>query len=166
MPGESKSGHPRYGGDSIYWMAMRRNRSRTHLARRPSRIEASRRQVMADWYGPERAAGEIRARDVPARSVGEVIPELFRELRKHEDLTVASLQNAWPRICGGELARQTWPVALRNHCLVIEVRDPGWMYSLANFQKQDILGAVQSCAGDRVRDVSFIPAGRRSPGVH
>jgi len=167
MTDEQQQGRASDAEKSRFWMQMRRNRTKTRFARRPSPQEAARREVMRDWYGDDRAAGEIRARERPACPVGEVVSAVFRELHRYEDLTVASLQNTWSTICGGELARQTWPVALRgNRCLVIEVRDPGWLYSLANYQKQDILGAVQSSVGEQVRDVAFIPAGRRRPEAH
>ncbi len=158
----------RNGGDTPrndpYWMDRSRKTGPRKLPpKRPKTLDRRRAEIMRDWFG-DRAAREILTHRHPARSIGGVVEEVLGKYLRAPDLTLVKLQQAWKEAVGPAVAAQSLPVRLDQKVLWIEVANEAWRYNLERLLREEILQAVQRIAGnDNIRDVRFVPAGRRRP---
>jgi len=148
-----------------YWLDRAERRNRTHFARRPSLRERSREQVLRDWFGEERATGEILAHQSPAVHIAGPLDSALTRLGLRRPVDLERLRDDWAEIVGADLAHYCQPVALHGTCLDVEVVDAAWLYELRTMHSREIQARVERASEGRVNTVRFAPHGRRyNPG--
>jgi len=89
------------------------------------------------------------------RPLHELIGQVFREHRRQEHLTLATLQLHWAELVGPGFAGRTWPTRLQQGQLWITAPDSSWAYQL-QFLKQELLAAIRTgLPAFPVRDLRF-----------
>ena len=144
------------------WMDRTDRRRFTHEARGPSRTEARREAAMADWYGEERAAGEMAARRSAARPVAAILDEALRAIGLADARHLDQVLGLWPALVGVDVARRTRPMAYRGGVLTVEVASASWLYVLDNDHRERIRDRVREATAGAVVEVRFIPPGRQA----
>jgi len=142
-------------------MDRRDHRQRTHFGRGPSRAEALRERLLQDWYGEEQGRLESVEHQRGAVRAGEVLAHVFKRFGIKVNLELADLQAAWTKVVGPDIARQTFPYAVHNGTVQIEVPDPTWRYVLETTRKKAILEAVRTHSKGQITGLRLVPAGRR-----
>ncbi len=79
----------------------------------------------------------------PPRPLHELLGQVFREHRRQEHLTLATLQQHWAELVGPGFAERTWPTRLQQGLLWITAPDSSWAYQL-QFLKQELLAAIRT----------------------
>lgn len=77
------------------------------------------------------------------RPLHELLGQVFREHRRQDHLTLATLQQHWAELVGPGFAGRTWPSRLQQGLLWITAPDSSWAYQL-QFLKQELLGAIRT----------------------
>ena len=77
------------------------------------------------------------------RPLHELLGRVFREHRREEHLTLATLQQHWAELVGPGFAGRTWPARLQQGTLWIAAPDSSWAYQL-QFLKQELLAAIRT----------------------
>ena len=77
------------------------------------------------------------------RPLQDLVGQVFREHRRQEHVTLATLQQRWAELVGPGLAERTWPTRLQQGRLWIAAPDSSWAYQL-QFLKQEILGSLRA----------------------
>ena len=77
------------------------------------------------------------------RPLHDLAGAVFREHRREDHVTLASLQRQWAALVGPGLAERTWPSRLQRGLLWITAPDSSWAYQL-QFLKQELLGSLRA----------------------
>lgn len=125
----------------------------------PPRAYGKRRtrfNLLAQWYGDERAAVEMAAHTCQPEAISDVIDKVLLEPGKRNNLNViAGLQTQWKQLVGGCFAAYTSPKTLRDGKLVIEVKHSALIAELSP-SKDLFISAVNKIAGDVCSEVVFV----------
>lgn len=99
---------------------------------RGSELRKRRRRfdLLASWYGPERAEREMSAHTMQPRSIGSLVESVLVGVRRPENGLLIGIRSRWPEIMGGQFARFTEPVALRNGVMTLKVRHSALLQEL------------------------------------
>lgn len=117
---------------------------------------------MADWYGEERAAGEIAAHRSSARPVAEILDEALRDIGLADAQLLDQLLGLWPSLVGADVARRTRPMAFRHRVLTVEVASAAWLYVLDSEHRERVRDRVREATAGAVVEVRFVPPGRQA----
>ena len=117
--------------------------------------------LLASWYGAERAAVEISTHTFQPAAIKDLINEVMLEPGKRNNTNViAGLQAQWKQLVGGCFAAYTAPKSLRDGKLVIEVRHSALIAELSP-SKDLFIKAVNKLSENLCSDVVFITGGKR-----
>jgi predicted nucleic acid-binding Zn ribbon protein len=97
----------------------------------------------------EREKGE-KARPEP---VGSVIREALGQAAMSEGVALGRLVRRWEEVVGGDLARETMPVALRQGTLVVAASTGAWAAQVRFLASELGRQADRMLGGSRVRSV-------------
>lgn len=130
-------------------------------ARLAQKQTKSREGVLKDWYGNKLATNEIAAHRFNEKKLGEIIPNLVKDLGIEEEGIYAVVFSNWPEIAGKELMRRLFPVAVKGRCLHIETYDSATMYHMQqSFLKNTLLKKVKEVTDNKITEIRFVPRGR------
>jgi predicted nucleic acid-binding Zn ribbon protein len=108
--------------------------------------------VLSEWRGLPQAM----PRPDRARPLGELVPEVLKNLGLGSRLDEAQVLGAWREIVGDFLAQHSEPARLRDGILFVRVLQPTVHYELDRVWKQEILRKMKERFGARVvRGVRF-----------
>lgn len=79
-------------------------------------------QLLADWYGEERAQSEVAAHTSKPRALGEVLKEVSSELLSSDAADFAKLEMQWEAVAGKTVAKLTKVIGCTDHVVVLGVR--------------------------------------------
>lgn len=79
--------------------------------------------LLEEWYGEDFAVTEFAApQHTPrARPIGELLPEVLKEVKAPEAGKLLRLRNIWPEVIGPAFARYVFPGFFRGDDLYVEV---------------------------------------------
>ena len=99
---------------------------------RGSELRKRRRRfdLLASWYGAERAEREMAAHTIQPRSIGPLVESVLAGVRRPENGLLIRIRSRWPEIMGDQFARFTEPVALRNGVMTLKVRHSALLQEL------------------------------------
>ena len=87
-----------------------------------SGLRRQRYQMLAAWYGNERAEREMSAHTAEPELIGKLLDAELGNIRRPENGTVIKLRSQWPQIVGAMFARFTEAESLRNGVLTLKVK--------------------------------------------
>ncbi len=121
----------------------------------------TRYNLLAQWYGEERASVEIAAHTSQPEVICDIIDKVLLEPGKRNNMNViAGLQAQWKELVGGCFAAYTAPQALRDGKLIIEVKHSALIAELAP-SRDLFISAVRKIAGDICSEVVFTISSNR-----
>lgn len=119
--------------------------------RRPS----ARQRVLAQWRGVDLTPVEI-ARTVRARSAGEVMPQVLKELRIDRRQAEAEVVRVWNNLIDPNIVAHAQPTGIRNGTLFVTVDSSAWLSEIVRYRRKEILIRLQYAFGrDFIQRISF-----------
>jgi len=76
------------------------------------------------------------------KKVGDILPEVFRDLGLEEKLEEVELARLWADVVGDRIAAVSRPGRVRDGVLLVEVDTSSWMQELS-FRKRQIMDLVR-----------------------
>ena len=117
--------------------------------------------LLASWYGDERAAVEISTHTFQPSAIKDLVQDVMLEPGKRNNTNIiAELQAQWKELVGGCFAAYTAPESLRDGKLVIKVRHSALIAELAP-SKDLFIKAVNKLSENLCSEVIFTIGGRR-----
>lgn len=144
--------------DNSHWL-HRRDYRQTYRHGRPSAMEKSREDTLADWVGEERRAAVFADLRPEPPKLAKLVQDVCDSLQDPAVVLLGKIQAAWPELVGASIASQSRPSRIWRGCLHIEVSSPSWRYVLASQHRATILERVRAFANGALTDVNFAPPG-------
>ena len=119
--------------------------------------------LMRDWYG-DGAEAEGASMDFLPRTqnISDVMNRVSKKLFPAYLMNLQRVQREWASIAGERAAAFSCPSFLADGVLNIEVSHPAYRSALESASvRAAILSKVCAICGDSVRELRFIPGGRR-----
>ncbi|MBE6362272.1 MAG: DUF721 domain-containing protein [Lentisphaerae bacterium] len=117
--------------------------------------------LLASWYGSERAAVEISSHTCQPVAIKNLVNEVMLEPgRRNNSNIIAGLQSQWKQLVGGCFAAYTAPKSLRDGKLTIEVRHSALIAELSP-SKDLFIKAVNKLSENLCTEVVFIIGSKR-----
>ena len=124
----------------------------------PARSYGKRRirhNLLALWYGNERADVEIAAHTCQPEPIADIIDKVLLEPNQRNNINViAGLQTHWKELVGGCFSAYTAPKSLRDGKLTVEVKHSALIAELSP-SKDLFIAAVNKISGNICSDVLF-----------
>lgn len=122
--------------------------------RGPGKVGA-RERVLTQWHGINLAPLE-KARKVPGRPVGDLIPKLFSELRIENRRAEAEVVKVWNSLLDPEIVAHAQPTGLRRGTLFVNVDSSVWLSEIVRYRQREILERLRHSFGrELIRKISF-----------
>ncbi len=129
--------------------------------RHTNRKNFAREELLKQWYGKQLGVNEIAAHRFNEKTLGELIPNLVKDLGIEEEGVYAIIFSNWPDLVGKELQRRLFPVAVKKDCLHVETSDSATLYHMQqSFLKKTLLEKVTALTEGKITKIRFVPCGR------
>ena len=117
--------------------------------------------LLASWYGEERAAVEISTHTFQPMAIKDLVQEVMLEPGRGNNANIiAGLQAQWKELVGGCFAAYTAPKSLRDGKLTIEVKHSALIAELSP-SKDLFIKAVNKLSENLCSEVVFTIGGKR-----
>ena len=115
----------------------------------------ARAKILAQWRGVDYAPLE-KARATPARSVGEVLPALLKDLRMDARQGEAEIVKVWNSLIDPVVTAHAQPANLHKGTLFVNVDTSVWLAEIVRYRRKEILDRLQHSFGKTVvQKISF-----------
>jgi predicted nucleic acid-binding Zn ribbon protein len=115
----------------------------------------ARAKVLAQWRGVDYAPLE-KARATPARSAGEVLPALLKDLRMEARQGEAEIIKVWNSLLDPVVTAHAQPANLHKGTLFVNVDSSVWLAEIVRYRRKEILERLQNSFGKSVvQKISF-----------
>jgi predicted nucleic acid-binding Zn ribbon protein len=115
----------------------------------------AREQVLAQWRGVDLAPLE-QARRIRARSMGDVMPGVLKEMRLDRRRTEAEVLKVWGNLIEPEIVAHAQPTGLHKGTLFVTVDSSVWLSEIVRYRRKEILNRLQHSFGrDLITRISF-----------
>lgn len=116
---------------------------------------AARSKVLAQWRGVDYAPLEA-ARATPARTAGQVLPSLLKELRLEARQADAEIVKVWNSLIDPAVTAHAQPANLHKGTLFVNVDNNAWLSEIVRYRRKEILDRLQNSFGKTViQKISF-----------
>ena len=116
---------------------------------------AARARVLAQWRGVDYAPLE-KARATPARSAGDVLPGLIKDLKLDARQAEAEIVKVWNSLLDPVVTAHAQPANLHKGTLFVNVDSSAWLSVIVRYRRKEILDRLQHSFGRSViRKISF-----------
>lgn len=110
-----------------------------------------RHALISQWRGVE----STPLIDLPAKSVGNVLDKVVKELGLSDRMQLEEVTAAWRQAAGDFIARQAMPDSCARGVLTVKVTQPSVHYAL-NMEKARLLEKLnQSLGRGRIKEIRF-----------
>lgn len=117
--------------------------------------------LLAEWYGPDRAAVEIAAHTRQPAAIGGAVDEILNAAVNHGAGVLVKLRSRWTEVVGATLAAYSSPGRFQDGEFTLEVRHSALIPEL-NCSVDLIKDAVNRIiAPDQCRKICFVVSGSR-----
>ena len=122
----------------------------------PKRKNSSARaKILAQWRGVDYAPLE-KARATPARSAGDVLPALLKELRLDARQADAEIIKVWNSLIDPAVTAHAQPANLHKGTLFVDVDNSAWLSEIVRYRRREILDRLQNSFGKTtIQKISF-----------
>jgi predicted nucleic acid-binding Zn ribbon protein len=116
---------------------------------------SARAKILAQWRGVDYAPLE-KARATSARSVGEVLPALLKELRLDARQADAEIIKVWNSLIDPAVTAHAQPANLNKGTLFVNVDSNAWLSEIVRYRRREILDRLQNSFGKTtIQKISF-----------
>ena len=120
----------------------------------PGKISA-RQRVLAQWRGVDLAPLES-ARKVPARSAGDVLQRVLKDLRMDARHAEAEIVKVWNSLLDPNIVAHAQPAGLHKGTLFVNVDSNVWLAEIVRYRRKEILDRLHYSFGKNlIRKISF-----------
>jgi predicted nucleic acid-binding Zn ribbon protein len=115
---------------------------------------SNRQRVLAQWRGVDLtslAAGPGRA-----RRVGEVLPQVAKDLRLDQRRAEAEMVKVWNSMMDPDVVAHAQPAGLHKGTLFVNVDSSVWLSEIVRYRRKEILNRLRYSFGpELIRRISF-----------
>ena len=116
---------------------------------------SARQRVLAQWRGVDFAPLE-KARAVPARKAGDVLPNVLKDLRIEARQAEAELVKVWNSLIDPNIVAHAQPANLRKGTLFVNVDSSVWLSEIVRYRRKEILDRLQHSFGkNMIQKISY-----------
>ena len=117
--------------------------------------------LLEEWYGGDFAVTEFAApQHTPrARSVGELLPDVLKEVKAPEAGKLLRLRSIWPEVIGPAFARYVFPGFFRGDDLYVEVSHSALILELQPITEKIRLEINKKLGADFCAKVTLVCSG-------
>jgi predicted nucleic acid-binding Zn ribbon protein len=120
----------------------------------PGRASAKQR-VLAAWRGVDLAPLE-KARTSAAKTPGQVMPRVLKDLRMDSRRAEAEIVKVWNNLIDPTITAHAQPVGIRKGTLFVTVDSSVWLSEIVRYRRKEILDRLQHSFGrEFVAKISF-----------
>jgi hypothetical protein len=120
----------------------------------PKKI-STRQRVLAQWRGVDLTPLET-ARAISARRAGDVLPNVFSDLRLDTRRAEAEVVKVWNSLLDPNIVAHAQPVGLRKGTLFVNVDSNVWLAEIVRYRRREILDRLQHSFGKNlIQRISF-----------
>ena len=117
--------------------------------------------ILKDWYGDDFGGHEVAAYLPDLVHIKEELDIVLNGALGPQEYKLLDLKKNWENLVGGQVAKVSEPVSIKNKVLTIEVKNSIWLMELKNFHKPLVEEKVKSfCGNDFCSVISFVPIGK------
>jgi hypothetical protein len=117
--------------------------------------QAARAKVLAQWRGVDYGPLE-KARATPARPAGDVLPEVFKDLRIESRRSDAEIVKVWNSLIDPAITAHAQPANLHKGTLFVNVDNNVWLSEIVRYRRKEILDRLQHSFGrTMIQKISF-----------
>jgi Dna[CI] antecedent, DciA len=115
----------------------------------------ARAQVLAQWRGVDYAPLE-KARATPAKTVGEFLPAVMKDLRIESRQADVEIVKVWNALIDPAVTAHAQPANLHKGTLFVNVDSNVWLSEIVRYRRKEILDRLQNSFGKSVvQKISF-----------
>ena len=107
---------------------------------------SAKQRVLAQWRGIDLAPAE-KARAFRAKSAGDVMPAIFKELRMDKRQSEAEVVKVWNKLLDPTITAHAQPTGVRKGTLFVNVDSNVWLSEIVRYRRKEILDRLQHCFG-------------------
>ncbi len=123
--------------------------------KRKSAVVRARSRVLTQWRGVDYGPLEM-ARATPARSVGDLLPALLKDLRLDTRRAEAEVVKVWNDLLDPAITAHAQPANLYRGTLFVNVDNSAWLNEIVRYRRKEILERLQHSFGPSVvQKISF-----------
>jgi predicted nucleic acid-binding Zn ribbon protein len=116
---------------------------------------SARQKVLAQWRGVDLTPLET-ARAVRARVVGDLLPQVAKELRMDTRRAEAEIVKVWNSLLDPNVTAHAQPTGLRKGTLFVNVDSSVWLSEIVRYRRKEILDRLQHGFGKNlIQRISF-----------
>lgn len=110
---------------------------------------SARTRVLAQWRGVDVTPLE-KARQTPAKTVGELLPKLLRDLKLDARRDDAEIVKVWNALIDPAVTAHAQPANLNKGTLFVNVDSSVWLAEIIRYRRKEILERLQNSFGRTV----------------
>jgi predicted nucleic acid-binding Zn ribbon protein len=116
---------------------------------------SARQRALAAWRGMDLSPAET-ARQVRAKSAGDVLPRVLADLRIDSRRAEAEIVKVWNSLIDPNIVAHAQPVGVRKGTLFVNVDSSVWLSEIVRYRRKEILDRLQHSFGrDLIVRISF-----------
>jgi predicted nucleic acid-binding Zn ribbon protein len=121
----------------------------------PPRKTSSRQRVLAQWRGVDLVPLEA-AQVGRARRVGDVLPQVTRDLHMDQRRAEAEIFKVWNSLIDPNIVTHAQPAGIRNGTLFVNVDNSVWLSEIVRYRRREVLDRLQHSFGrNLIQRISF-----------
>ena len=110
---------------------------------------SARTRVLAQWRGVDVTPLE-KARQTPAKTVGELLPKLLSDLKLDARRDDAEIIKVWNALIDPAVTAHAQPANLNKGTLFVNVDSSVWLAEITRYRRKEILERLQNSFGRTV----------------
>jgi len=110
---------------------------------------SARTRVLAQWRGVDVTPLE-KARQTPAKTVGELLPKLMSDLKLDARRDDAEIVKVWNALIDPAVTAHAQPANLNKGTLFVNVDSSVWLAEIIRYRRKEILERLQNSFGRTV----------------
>jgi hypothetical protein len=116
---------------------------------------SARQRVLAQWRGVDLAPLE-KARALPARKAGDVLPNVLKDLRIEARQGEAEIVKVWNSLIDPNITAHAQPANLHKGTLFVNVDSSVWLSEIVRYRRKEILDRLQHSFGKNgIQKISY-----------
>ena len=117
------------------------------------------RELLENWYGPERALDERIARNPQLHPFSDVLDQFVKGIVSEGAVLLDQISAEWADIIGSANAKLCRPVFFRDGVLKVEINHPAYKLALDTPKMKKVITERLAKSGITCVSISFVPPG-------
>ena len=119
------------------------------------RKSSSRERILSQWRGVNLAPLE-KAQAHTARSAGDCLPQVLKEMRMDNRRIEAEVVKVWEHLMDPQVVAHATPTGIRKGTVFVTVDSSSWLSEIVRYRRKEILARLQYAFGPEfIQKISF-----------